>query len=54
MDTELSTLVTSMTGIFTNAKSGGLIIVGGAIAIGIIFIGAKWLWGKTKQWLKSV
>lgn len=51
MDADLQTLVTQMTGIFGDAKTGGLAIVGGAIAIGIIFICAKWLWGKTRAWL---
>lgn len=54
MTDDLTTLTSSMTGIFDSVKTGGLTIVGGAIAIGIIFIGAKWLWGKTRQWLAKV
>jgi len=51
MVTELSTLCTSMLDVFDNAKAGGLIIVGGAIGIGVIFITAVWLWGKLRKWL---
>lgn len=41
-------------GIFDTAKSAGINIVLGAIAVGVIFVVGKWLWGKAKQWLKSV
>lgn len=53
MGTEITTLVTSMTGVFDEAKAGGLLIVGGAIAVGVIFITASWLWGKAKKWLSK-
>lgn len=51
---DLTTITASMTGVFDSVKTAGLTIVEGAIALGIIFIGAKWLWGKTKQWLAKV
>lgn len=51
MVTELQTLVDNMLNVFDNAKAGGLVIVGGAIAIGIIFVTAVWLWGKLRKWL---
>ena len=41
-------------GIFDTAQSAGVKIVLGAIAVGVIFVVGKWLWGKAKQWLKSV
>lgn len=51
---ELSTITTAMTGVFGSVKTAGLTIVTGAIGLGVIFIGAKWLWGKTRQWLAKV
>lgn len=51
---DLTTIVESMTGIFDQVKTSGITIVTGAIGIGVIFIGAKWLWGKTRQWLAKV
>lgn len=50
----LEQITTPMTGLFDTAQSAGITIVVAAIGIGVIFIVAKWLWGKTKQWLKSV
>jgi len=51
---ELSTITSSMTGVFDAVKTSGITIVTGAIGLGVIFIGAKWLWGKTRQWLAKV
>lgn len=50
----LDEIVAPMTGLFSTAQTTGITIVVAAIGIGVIFIVAKWLWGKTKQWLKSV
>lgn len=50
-NTDLQTLVTQMQGVFDEVKAGGLIIVGAAIAVGLVFIGARWLWARTRQWL---
>lgn len=54
MNADLQALCDVMGGIFVEAKAGGLVLVTAAIGIGIIFIGAKFLWGKTKQWLGRV
>jgi hypothetical protein len=53
MPTELQTIVTEMTGIFDSVKSAGVTLVIAAISLGLIFVGAQWLWGKTKTWLKK-
>jgi len=50
----LEAITTPMEGLFDTAQTAGVAIVVAAITIGVIFIVAKWLWGKTKQWLKSV
>lgn len=50
----LDQITGAFSGIFDSAKSAGITIVLGAIGIGVIFIVGKWLWGKAKQWLKSV
>lgn len=44
-------VTTLMTGVFTSVQGAGLKIMAAGVALGIIFIGGKWLWGKTKQWL---
>jgi len=50
MPTELSTIVTNMLSVFEAGKEGGLLIVGGAIALGVIFVVARWLWARLRQW----
>ncbi len=52
--TGLEAIQAPMEGLFSTAQTAGVAIVVAAIGIGVIFIVAKWLWGKTKQWLKSV
>jgi hypothetical protein len=51
MNADLSTLVTQMNSVFSNAKDAGLVVVGSAIAIGIIFVAARWAWARLRQWL---
>lgn len=51
---ELSSITTAMSGVFDAVKGSGVTIVIGAITLGVIFIGGKWLWGKTKSWLAQV
>jgi hypothetical protein len=51
MNADLNTLVTQMGDVFSNSKQAGLVIVGGAIAIGIIFVAARWAWARLRQWL---
>lgn len=53
-DTDLATITTSMTSVFGSVKSAGIIIVTTAVGMGVTFIGAKWLWGKVRQWLAKV
>lgn len=50
----LAQIQAPMEGLFATAQTAGIAIVVAAIGIGVIFVVAKWLWGKTKQWLKSV
>ena len=53
-DDDLTTITNHMTGVFDSVKTAGIAIVTTAISMGVIFIGAKWLWGKTRQWLAKV
>ena len=48
---ELTQVTTTMVGVFDSVKTAGLQIVTAAIGLGIVFIGGKWLWGKTREWL---
>mgnify|MGYP000012428278 FL=1 len=43
-----------MLGVFTDVKTGGLQIMTAAVGLGVVFVGGKWLWGKTRQWLANV
>lgn len=52
--TELEPIMTAFTGLFDSAKTAGITIITTAIGIGVVFVAGKWLWGKAKQWLKSV
>lgn len=49
--TALDTILASMTGIFGTVSTAGVTIVTAAIGLGVTFLGAKWLWGKVRQWL---
>jgi hypothetical protein len=48
---EMDAVTTLMTGVFTTVQAAGMKIMTAGVGLGIIFIGGKWLWGKTKQWL---
>lgn len=50
----LDQIIAPMTGLFSTAQSTGITIVTTAIGVGVIFVVAKWLWGKTNQWLKKI
>lgn len=52
MSAELTTITSAMSGVFENAKTGGVTIVTGAIAVGAIFIVAKFIWGMCRSWLQ--
>ncbi|WP_313343617.1 hypothetical protein [Sedimentibacter sp.] len=47
-------IISEFLNIFTEAQNRGIKIVILAILLGIIFIIAKWLWNKTKMWLKKL
>ncbi|GEM_PF-886941 len=49
----VDTIFSEFLNIFTEAQNKGIKIVVLAIGIGIIFIISKWLWNKTKLWLKK-
>lgn len=51
---DLSQVTSSMVSVFSQVKSAGMTIMTSAIGMGLVFIGGKWLWGKTKQWLAKV
>lgn len=51
---DLSEITNAMTGVFDSVKTAGITIVVSAISLGVIFIGGKWLWGKTREWLTRV
>lgn len=40
--------------VFADVKTGGMSIMTAAVGLGIVFVGGKWLWGKTRQWLARV
>lgn len=46
-------IVSEFLNVFTVAQNRGILIVVLAIGIGVIFIISKWLWNKTKFWLKK-
>lgn len=50
-DADLDILMDQMTGGISTVKTGGLIIVGGVITIGIVFLGVRWLWNMFRSWL---
>jgi hypothetical protein len=52
--TGLQDIANLLVSLITGIKDKGLIIVTAAVGIGLIFIGGRWLWGKTKQWLSKV
>lgn len=43
-----------MLDVFSQVKTGGIAIMTAAVGLGVVFVGGKWLWGKTKQWLSKV
>lgn len=47
-------IMSAITGMFDTVKDNGVTIVIGAIAIGVIFVGAQWIWGQAKKWIKKV
>lgn len=49
----IDTIISEFLNIFTEAQNRGIKIVVLAIGIGIIFILSRWLWHKTKLWLKK-
>jgi hypothetical protein len=43
----------SMVDVFGTAGTYGLVIIGGAIALGVIVILAMWAWRLLKKWLST-
>jgi chitodextrinase len=50
-DADFAGLVGNMNDVFENSKLAGLIVVGSAIGIGLIFIAGRWAWARLRQWL---
>ena len=53
MDEALSTITEALTGGIGGLQTNLLKIIGVLIAVGVISIGALWLWRKAKQWMSS-
>lgn len=49
---ELAPITGAITDMFSTAKSAGITIVTGAIAIGVIFVAGAFIWSLAKTWLK--
>jgi hypothetical protein len=47
-------IIDVIVGFFKELGKNGLKIMTVAVALGIIFIGGKWLWLKVRQWLNQV
>lgn len=50
----LGDFTTAMTSGFSDMKTQGIVIVLAAIGVGVLFLGAKFLWGKVKQWTSKI
>lgn len=50
----LSQITDGILGMFKDVQAEGVKVVLGAIALGVVFLGGKWLWGKAKQWVSKV
>jgi hypothetical protein len=46
-------IISVLVDFFGQLMKNGLKIIGCAVALGVIFIGGKWLWRKTRQWLNN-
>lgn len=44
----------SMTSGLSGMQTAGIAVVLAAIGVGVLFLGAKFLWGKVKQWLAKI
>lgn len=53
MESALNTIVSAITGGVGSLQSSLLTIIGVMIALGVISVGAKWLWRKAKQWMSA-
>lgn len=51
---EIDTFIAMMLGGFDDIRFAGIGIISTAIAVGLVFISARWLWNRTRQWLKKV
>lgn len=50
---ESDSVFQSMVDMFGNAGTIGLVIIGGAVALGLIVIIAMWAWRMLKKWLSA-
>lgn len=53
MDKALQTITSNITGGVGGLQSNLLTIIGVLIALGVISVGALWLWRKAKQWMSA-
>lgn len=51
---DFSQFTNAMTSGFANMQTAGITIVLAAIGMGVLFIGAAFLWGKVRQWTKKI
>lgn len=47
-------IMTALTSVFTGLQANGVTIIVTAIGIGAVFVGAAFLWGKTKSWVRKM
>lgn len=50
----LNSIVNAIKEFIASLLSAGMFIIKRAVALGVIFIGGRWLWRKVRQWLGSV
>lgn len=53
LDSALSSIVSNITSGIGSLQSNLLTIIGALIALGVISVGARWLWRKAKQWMST-
>lgn len=50
----LNSIVNAIKEFIATLLTAGMFIIKRAVALGVIFIGGRWLWRKVRQWLSSV
>jgi hypothetical protein len=53
-DGDFKGLIDKMVEVFKQSKEAGMYVVGGIIAIAIIFVTARWAWARLRRWLAKM